>query len=320
MASSDKKADKKTIHDYEIYGSFFIDTFYNSLYSYAKTAKKEGKYNTVTDAYTIITKNWISSLDKSLPNNFLPKEFDKLLEKFALWIAEHKCLTAVPTMEIFKSVVFSFIPSEYTNELNDKHILTSIKEIVFDIAVSLASFVLNEFKNNIIDRHNDYETNYIIMKEKVLTIQYIIREKWILKFIGNINNQKVDKLQINEMTTKYKRLESDFLELNELYEKKMQEIKTITDQYTRAIEIVEKLKNKVILDSKNINMLKEENTKLKYQLEKNTQHDPEPEYSETRDQISEMYNNDNEIEIIPIEVPEVKNTRKKKVVFDYDDE
>jgi hypothetical protein len=242
-----KNYDAKVIAVFDHIGSFFVDTFYNSLYLKAHEIVKSGrsgKDSSITDAYRSNVINYMNGIVNRSDLYMV------VVKKLHEYYQRSSGFGAVVFSEFEDKVLSQFIPAEYYRDFTEKHKDKTLHEIVIKTVNEFGEVILRkDMLKRVIDDHMN-KTNVQLLQDRMMDIFITQREEYYGKFVQEINrnigNDKVSKKTMDM-------LKSAFVE----EKRKRCEIES---EKERAISMISQLVAK-------INQLEEEIKKLQHNEE-----------------------------------------------------
>jgi hypothetical protein len=236
----------RTISVFQIIGAYLSDIYYNHLYTEAQKLKTNGKTSTVTEGYRNACYAFLSALDVKCKEHYKVEHYNQLLtginEYFQTWTS----FNTLTISECMNKISKEFVPDDYYNELDRDNKRTIVRNVLIDCIRETTKMVIVDYLESIIDNH-DEEENIEIIKEKIVDILILEREKMFHKFLeraGGTSEDKVDK----------KFLDKILLELDKLNKEKKILVQTIENSESDLKKRIEQLSGLVkkcrVLESK----------------------------------------------------------------------
>ena len=236
----------RTISVFQIIGAYLSDIYYNHLYTEAQKLKTNGKTSTVTEGYRNACYAFLSALDVKCKEHYKVEHYNQLLtginEYFQTWTS----FNTLTISECMNKISKEFVPDDYYNELDRDNKRTIVRNVLIDCIRETTKMVIVDYLESIIDNH-DEEENIEIIKEKIVDILILEREKMFHKFLeraGGTSEDKVDK----------KFLDKILLELDKLNKEKKILVQTVENSESDLKKRIEQLSGLVkkcrVLESK----------------------------------------------------------------------
>lgn len=230
-----------TISTFQIVGAYFVDVYYNHLYTEAIKFKTDGKAASKTEGYRHATFAFLSALDNKA-KGYRPENYNKLLqgiyEYFVFWTQ----FSSMTVSECIDKIVREFVPADYFASLAKEQKRNILRQILIESIREFTKIVIGEFLGAIIDNH-DETANVEALKEKMVDVFIVQRETMFHKFIdcrsGGKPDEKVDKRFLDK-------LRNEVMRLNELTQSMAQENKHLTEKLAAvqlsAGEVIQRFK------------------------------------------------------------------------------
>lgn len=193
-----KNYDAKVIGVFENIGTFFVDTFYNSLYLKARDKVKAGHSSSITEAYKANVVNYMRGI--SARNDLYMRTVKELYKYYR----ESSGFTAVTFSEFENRILEQFIPKEYYNLFTEKQKDKTLHEIIVKSVNEFGEIVLtmNVLRNVIDDHMNTF--NVQSLQDKLIDIFILQREDYYSKFVKEISNHNCDNRVSKDIVDKLK--------------------------------------------------------------------------------------------------------------------
>lgn len=230
-----------TISTFQIVGAYFVDVYYNHLYTEAIKFKTDGKAASKTEGYRHATFAFLSALDNKA-KGYRPENYNKLLqgiyEYFVFWTQ----FSSMTVSECIDKIVREFVPADYFASLAKEQKRNILRQILIESIREFTKIVIGEFLGAIIDNH-DETANVEALKEKMVDVFIVQRETMFHKFIdcrsGGKPDEKVDKRFLDK-------LRNEVMRLNDLTQSMAQENKHLTEKLAAvqlsAGEVIQRFK------------------------------------------------------------------------------
>jgi len=191
------KYNSKTLDICELIGSYFVDIFYNHLYS---TAKKQAAKNqtTTTQEY----KNSIISYTEAINSNH--KYYKQTVDSLHAWFKVNTSHLAITLDQFQLMIIKEFVPQQFTNELAQKDMDIILSEIITKTAIDFGIMVSKpQHIKQIIDSHKD-DVNVKFFQNEILDILLERRDIIFNKFIEKNKSPKVDAAYFDKLKAELK--------------------------------------------------------------------------------------------------------------------
>jgi hypothetical protein len=235
---------QKTIETYEIMSAYYVDIFYNHLYTEAKKMKAAGNVVSVTEGY----KHALNAFLKSLNNPKLYKKSIVGMHHYFMNIG----FASISFSKCIDRITTEFIPTDYFQSLTTTKKMGVIRMVLNQSIKNFIRKVVDEHIGKIIDFHNEVD-NVRILQDDLIHCFMVEREGMFQRFISNktqtnkdetVNRVLAEKMQIeikrlvNEKYTQQKQI----ITLKKIFLKRKQEE---TDEKTKINQIIENLQNQI---------------------------------------------------------------------------
>ena len=231
---------QKTIENFEIMSAYYVDIFYNHLYTEAKKLKVSGSVSSITEGY----KHTLNAFLMGLTN---PKLYKKSI------IGMHHYFITIG----FASISFSacvdkltneFVPSDYYNSLTSTQKMGVLRMIINQSIKNFIKKIVDEHMSKIMDNHSEKD-NVRILQDDFIDCLIMEREGMYQRFIATQTktnkNETVNRLLAEKMQNEIKRL------VKEKYEQQKQ-IAILKKAYSikkqsenKLLETLNELKQKI---------------------------------------------------------------------------
>ena len=234
----------KTIEIYEIMSAYYIDIFYNHLYSEANKLKINGNVSSITEGY----KHTLNAFLKSLANPKLYKKSIVGIHHYFITIG----YASISFTKCIDKLIYEFVPTDYFISLSSTQKMGVLRLILNQSLKTFIKKIVDEHMIKIIDNHKERD-NVRILQDDLIDCFIMEREGMYQRFItiqtesGNADH--IDRKLLEKMQQEIKKL------VKEKYEQK------------REINI---LKQAYLLKKQNENLLHTKISELTKQIEYNT--------------------------------------------------
>jgi hypothetical protein len=237
----------KTIETYEIMSAYYVDIFYNHLYSEAKKLKANGNVVSITEGY----KHALNAFLKSLNNPKLYKKSIVGMHHYFMNIG----FASISFSKCIDRITTEFIPTDFFQSLTTTKKMGVIRLVLNQSIKNFIRKIVDEHIGKIIDFHSEVD-NVRILQDDLINCFMLEREGMYQRFIGDRTktnkDETVNRLISEKMQVEIKRL------VKEKYE---QQKKIITMKKIFMRKKNEEVKtNEFIADLQNqLNSLKKQN-------------------------------------------------------------
>lgn len=245
MLNIEKKVDTRTFSNFEIFGSYFVNFYFNVVYSTIK--KSLELLNTdasMRDAFSEFVQNYEQSIKLNRTFTTLIKELHDYYQKMT------KYCTLV---EFEKEILGTFMPKNEVEILTTNERMSWIAKIVSLFINKFSLAILSTYLNVIVEERNRTAENARILQNEVNHIFYLIRED-IQSTLAKNKYQKDDRISVevvNKMREEYNNLKKKIDTMNEknanfsntvekLKELHVTEKRALEQKYAAALEAEKK--------------------------------------------------------------------------------
>jgi hypothetical protein len=232
----------KTIEVYEIMSAYYVDIFYNHLYTEAKKLKAGGKVSSVTEGY----KHTLNAFLKGLSNPNLYKKSIVGIHHYFITIG----FASISFTKCVDRLTTSFVPSDYFNSLTSTQKMGVLRMVINQSMKVFIRTIVDEHMSKIIDNHKDAD-NVRILQDALIDCFILEREGMYQRFIASktVTNKddNINRLVAEKMQQEIKKL------VKEKYDQKKQ-ILILKRAYTmkknietKQIETISELKKQIKL-------------------------------------------------------------------------
>jgi hypothetical protein len=204
---------KRTIDTFELISVYFIDIYYNHLYSEAKNLRNDGKTSSITEGYKHALNAFIQGIES-------PKHYKKTLVGIHDSFITHGGFINISFVDCINRITDEFIPNDYLSVVTRQQKNMILKMIISQVNRTFVVRLIEKFLNMIIDNHNEQD-NPRLLQDEFIDLLILQRENIYHKFIdkqAKKSNQMLSSKVVESMQSEIKKL------YNEKYELK----KTIT--------------------------------------------------------------------------------------------
>lgn len=235
-----------TISVFQIVGAYFVDVYYNHLYTEAIKFKTDGKVASVTEGYRHATFAFLTALDNKA-KGYKPEHYNKLIQGINEYFVFWTTYSSLTLSECIDKIVREFIPADYFASLNKEQKRNILRSVLIESIREFTKIVIGEFLGAIIDNH-DEPANVEALKEKMVDTFIMQRETMFHKFLdcraGGRPDEKVDKKFVDKLRTEVIRLNQQNQELitaNKNLNEQLETVKASAEEVVRRFKL---LKNK----------------------------------------------------------------------------
>lgn len=228
------KYNSKTLDICELIGSYFVDIFYNHLYS---TAKKQAAKNqtTTTQEY----KNSIISYTEAINTNH--KYYKQTVDSLHAWFKVNTSHLAITLDQFQLMIIKEFVPQQFINELAQKDMDIILSEIITKTAIDFGIMVSKpQHIKQIIDSHKD-DVNVKFFQNEILDILLERRDIIFNKFIEKNKSPKVDAAYFDKLKAELK----NQVEINIKLKNENAHIKKMVETLYKQLLILNKQKEQI---------------------------------------------------------------------------
>ena len=225
----------KTLEVYEIMSAYYVDIFYNHLYTEAKKLKSGGSVSSITEGY----KHTLNAFLKSLSS-------PKLYKKNIIGIHRYYINIGFASISFAKCVdrlTAEFIPTDYFKSLTSTQKMGVLRLVINQSMKGFVRKIVDDHIAKIIDYHTDKD-NVRILQDILIDGFIFEREGMYQRFVATKTktnkDETVNRLLAEKMQVEIKRL------VKEKYDQKKRII-LLTKAYNMKKESENK-KNEIISD------------------------------------------------------------------------
>ena len=204
-----------TVSVFQIVGAYFVDVYYNHLYTEAIKFKTDGKVASVTEGYRHATFAFLTALDNKA-KGYKPEHYNKLIQGINEYFVFWTTYSSLTLSECIDKIVREFVPADYFASLNKEQKRNILRSVLIESIREFTKIVIGEFLGAIIDNH-DEPANVEALKEKMVDTFIMQRETMFHKFLdcraGGRPDEKVDKKFVDKLRTEVIRLNQQNQEL-----------------------------------------------------------------------------------------------------------
>lgn len=219
----------KTMENFEIISAYYVDIFYNHLYTEAKKLKVNGSVSSVTEGY----KHTLNAFLKGLANPKLYKKSIAGLHHYFITIG----FASISYAKCIDRLTMDFVPSDYFNSLTFTQKIGVLRLVLNQSMKSFIRKLVDEHMSKIIDYHKDKD-NVRLLQDEFVDCLILEREGFYQRFIATQTttnkNETVNRLLAEKMQVEIKRL------VKEKYDQKRQ-INILKNAYIQKKESENKL-------------------------------------------------------------------------------
>ena len=196
-----KNYSSKTLENFEIMSAYYIDIFYNHLYTEAKKLKINGSVSSITEGY----KHTLNAFLKGLEN-------PKLYKKSIVGIHHYFITIGFASISFAKCVdklTKEFIPTDYFNSLTITQKMGVLRMVLNQSMKTFIRKIVDDHMVKIIDFHAEHD-NVRILQDELIDCFILEREGMYQRFIAENTktnkNETVNRLLAEKMQIEIKRL------------------------------------------------------------------------------------------------------------------
>lgn len=235
-----------TISVFQIVGAYFVDVYYNHLYTEAIKFKTEGKVASVTEGYRHSTFAFLTALDNKA-KGYKSEHYNKLIQGINEYFIFWTTYSTLTLSECIDKIVREFIPADYFASLNKEQKRNILRSVLIDSIREFTKIVIGEFLVAIIDNHSE-SANVEALKEKIVDTFIMQRETMFHKFLncrtGGRFDEKVDKTFVDKLRNEVIRLNQQNQELVGTNKNLTNQLDTIKNSAEEIVRKFKLLKNK----------------------------------------------------------------------------
>lgn len=235
-----------TISVFQIVGAYFVDIYYNHLYTEAIKFKTDGRVASVTEGYRHATFAFLTALDNKA-KGYKPEHYNKLIQGINEYFLFWTVYSSLTLSECINKIVREFVPADYFASLDKEQKRNILRSVLIESIREFTRIVIGEFLGAIIDNH-DEPANVEALKEKIVDTFIMQREAMFHKFLdcraGGKPDEKVDKKFVDKLRAEIIRLNQQNQELinsNKGLNEQLTTVKSSAEEVVRRFKL---LKNK----------------------------------------------------------------------------
>jgi len=191
----------KTIENYEIMSAYFVDIFYNHLYTEAKKLKVNGVVGSITEGY----KHTLNAFLKGLTNPNLYKKSIIGIHHYFITIG----FASISFSACIDKLTKEFIPTDYFNSLTSTQKMGVFRMVINQSVKNFIKKIVDEHMVKIIDHHQEKD-NVRLLQDDFIDCLILEREGMYQRFIATQTktnkNETVNRLLAEKMQNEIKRL------------------------------------------------------------------------------------------------------------------
>lgn len=224
-----KKYNERMISIFDTIGSYFVDVFYNGLYSKARNRVSQGGNISITTEYKKYILNYVNGIARA----DLYKAEVRHLHNFYQAMSGYG-ETIFTDFE--NRILLQFIPNEYYRDFTTKRKEQTFRDIIINTVKDLADVIIEPgIYKKIIDDHLN-TANVTLLQNRTVDIFILQHENYYSKFVkiaGGLSEGTVSKSVVEK--------------LRAAYYARTQEYEKLRDDHARALhilaQVVEKLQS-----------------------------------------------------------------------------
>lgn len=237
--------DRKTRSKMSILGTYFVNVMYNHLYISAKDRVKSGdKSTSLTDELRAAVASYVTGVTTNT------KYYIKTIKELHQWWQIHTNDNTISLTEFQETIVSTFVPNEYINNLNNKQKDQFMMKIIYAaVRVFAGEFIKPTNLFRTIDDHIN-ENNPKVLTDIIINILSNEREKIHYSFTKQITGKtgSIDMELIENLKSQLKKSVMAKCKLETTIEKYKKDKEELADEVKRLKARNEKL-YKELLDA-----------------------------------------------------------------------
>lgn len=264
----------KTIENYEIMSAYFVDIFYNHLYTEAKKLKVNGAVGSITEGY----KHTLNAFLKGLTNPNLYKKSIIGIHHYFITIG----FASISFSACIDKLTKEFIPTDYFNSLTSTQKMGVFRMVINQSVKNFIKKIVDEHMVKIIDHHQEKD-NVRLLQDDFINCLILEREGMYQRFIATQTktnkNETVNRLLAEKMQNEIKRLVKEKYEQQKQLAYLKKAYLSKKESENKLNELVNELKGQIsALQSKQSHLTKQESSTGNYNkfnstlYTKNSQH------------------------------------------------
>jgi hypothetical protein len=230
----------KTIENFEIISSYYVDIFYNHLYAEAKKYKAHGTVASITEGF----KHTLNAFLRSLDNPKLYKKSIVGLHHYYISIG----FGSISFAKCIDKLTHEFVPTDYYESLTSTQKMGVLRMVINQVIKDFIRKIVDEHMSKIIDFHTEAE-NVRILQDEFINILIIAREGMYQRFVAvqthTNKDETVNRLLGEKMQGEIKKLIKEKYEYQRqiiLYKKALKKRK---EMEANQIAIIKSLNNTI---------------------------------------------------------------------------
>ena len=223
----------KTIENFEIISSYYVDIFYNHLYAEAKKYKAHGTVASITEGF----KHTLNAFLRSLDNPKLYKKSIVGLHHYYISIG----FGSISFSKCIDNLTQEFVPTDYYESLTSTQKMGVLRMVINQTIKDFIRKIVDEHMTKIIDFHTETE-NVRILQDEFINILIIAREGMYQRFVAvqtrTNKDETVNRLLGEKMQGEIKKLIKEKYEYQKqiiLYKKALQKRKEMEEKQFATI-------------------------------------------------------------------------------------
>jgi hypothetical protein len=234
----------KTLENFEIISSYYVDIFYNHLYAEAKKYKAHGTVASITEGF----KHTLNAFLRSLDNPKLYKKSIIGLHHYYISIG----FGSISFSKCIDNLTQEFVPTDYYESLTSTQKMGVLRMVINQTIKDFIRKIVDEHMTKIIDFHTETE-NVRILQDEFIHILIIAREGMYQRFVAvqtrTNKDETVNRLLGEKMQGEIKKLIKEKYEYQRqiiLYRKALKKRKEMEENQIATISSL----NNTILELK----------------------------------------------------------------------
>ncbi len=233
----------RTLSVYQLVGAYLVDVYYNHLYAEATKLKNQGKVPSITEGYKHATFAFVSALDNKFKGSYRAEHYNNLLREINKYFIHWTSYNSLTLSECIDKIVREFIPEDYYKSLDKDQKRNILRLILINTIKEFTKIIVVEHLGAIIDNHEE-QANADILKERIIDLFILEREKMFHKFLENNSgeeNEKVDKKFAEKMRTEITKLHEERNNMSRLLQEQNKELDMRKEQLSKVLAKYRKL-------------------------------------------------------------------------------
>ena len=200
---------QRTLETFEIIGAYYVDIFYNHLYTEARKLKSSGNVSSITEGY----KHTLNAFLQSLSNPKLYKKSISGIHHYFITIG----YSSISFGKCIDRITCEFVPIDFFQSLSSFKKMGILKMIINQSIKSFTRKIVDSHMIKIIDYHKDKD-NVRILQDDFIDCLIMEREgmyhRFVYKQTTTNKNETVNRELAEKMQQEIKKLISEKHALN----------------------------------------------------------------------------------------------------------